>query len=95
MFERIHLDAHFLANLERVMGRLIETGRDPETPAACIERGTTSRQRVAVGTVATIARIADAQGLHAPVTTVVGDVAGLAQTRGRESRVVERQGVES
>ena len=59
---------------------LIKHGRDPQTPAACIQQGTTAQQRVVVSTLDKLAEdVADA-GLKAPVATVVGDVVTLRET---------------
>ncbi len=58
---------------------LVRHGRDPRTPAACIEQGTTPQQRVVVGTLATIADDVAAAGLSAPVATVVGEVVRLRE----------------
>jgi len=58
---------------------LIRFGRAPETPAACIERGTTKDQRVVVGTLATLASDVAEAGLKAPVATVVGEVVRLRE----------------
>jgi uroporphyrinogen III methyltransferase/synthase len=58
---------------------LIRFGRAAETPAACIERGTTADQRVVVGTLATLADDVAAAGLKAPVATVVGEVVRLRE----------------
>ncbi len=58
---------------------LIRFGRDAATPAACIERGTTPQQRVVVSTLAHLADDVEAAGLHAPVTTVVGEVVRLRE----------------
>ncbi|HLY34887.1 MAG TPA: uroporphyrinogen-III C-methyltransferase, partial [Jatrophihabitantaceae bacterium] len=44
-----------VAHLGNIAAALIAAGRDPSTPAACIERGTTTRQRTIRGTLATIA----------------------------------------
>jgi uroporphyrinogen III methyltransferase/synthase len=58
---------------------LVKHGRSAETPAACIERGTTADQRVVVSTLARLADdVADA-GLKAPVATVVGEVVRLRE----------------
>lgn len=70
------------ANLPDLAQSLIDAGRNPTTPAACIERATTPKQRMAVGTLATIADRADAEGLLAPVVTVIGEVAASATTTG-------------
>jgi siroheme synthase len=56
---------------------LVRHGRPADTPAACIEQGTTAHQRVVVSTLEHLARDVAAAGLHAPVTTVVGDVVRL------------------
>jgi len=70
------------ARLEQVTRSLIAAGRDPSTPAACIERATTPRQRVTVATLATIAVAVERDGLCAPIVTVVGEVAAYAADRG-------------
>ncbi|WP_027481795.1 uroporphyrinogen-III C-methyltransferase, partial [Deinococcus pimensis] len=66
-------------NLGTVAERLVRAGRSPETPAATIQWGTTSRQRVATGTLATIAAEVERAGLEAPAVTVVGEVAALRE----------------
>lgn len=66
------------ANLTELTRSLSDAGLDPATPAACIEQATTPRQRVAKATLATIAEVADREGLCAPVVTVIGQVAALA-----------------
>ncbi|HEU0194177.1 MAG TPA: uroporphyrinogen-III C-methyltransferase [Gaiellales bacterium] len=55
--------------------RLIEHGRDPQTPAAVISNGTRPSQRTVTATLDTIAEAA--AGLPAPAITVVGEVAAL------------------
>jgi uroporphyrinogen III methyltransferase/synthase len=58
---------------------LVKHGRPPETPAACIERGTTADQRVVVSTLADLASDVAEAGLKAPVATVVGEVVRLRE----------------
>lgn len=53
---------------------LREAGLSSELPAAVIQEGTTSRQRVVTGTLADIAERALAAGLSSPATTVIGNV---------------------
>jgi uroporphyrinogen III methyltransferase / synthase len=59
--------------LESIARRLISGGRDPEQPAAVIERGTLPDQRVLAGTLATV----PALGARAPAIAVFGSVAAL------------------
>ena len=66
------------AKLAEVTHSLMQAGRNPSTPAACIERATTPRQRVTVATLASIAEAAERDGLSAPIVTVVGEVAAFA-----------------
>jgi uroporphyrin-III C-methyltransferase / precorrin-2 dehydrogenase / sirohydrochlorin ferrochelatase len=66
------------SSLPGFTARLIDAGRDPHTPAACIQSATTPAQRVTVATLATIAEAADRDGLEAPVVTVIGEVARMA-----------------
>jgi uroporphyrinogen III methyltransferase/synthase len=54
---------------------LIEAGRDPEEPAAAIERGTMPGQRTVMGTLATIAEGVEREAIGAPALIVVGPVA--------------------
>ena len=56
---------------------LIAAGRDPSTPAACIQSATTPDQRVTIATLSTIAEAAERDGLEAPVVTVIGEVARM------------------
>jgi uroporphyrin-III C-methyltransferase len=65
------------AALASLAAQLISAGRDPNTPAACIQSATTPEQRVTRATLATIAEAADRDGLEAPVVTVIGAVAAL------------------
>lgn len=75
------------ASLPKVARRLIAAGRSPDTPAACIEHGTTNHQRQVIATLGTVADRADQVGLEAPVVTCVGDVAacGLLRPQGEDS----------
>jgi uroporphyrinogen III methyltransferase/synthase len=67
------------ANLGELAAQLIAEGRDPSTPAACIQSATTPEQRVTRATLATIADAADRDGLEAPMVTVIGEVARWAR----------------
>jgi uroporphyrinogen III methyltransferase/synthase len=67
------------SNLAEVTRALIAAGRDPTTPAACVERGAAPQQRLVVADLATIAEAADRESLQAPAVTVVGQVARCAE----------------
>jgi uroporphyrinogen III methyltransferase / synthase len=58
---------------------LIEAGRDPEEPAAAIERGTMAGQRTLAATLGTIAEAVEREGIGAPALIVVGPVAALRE----------------
>lgn len=66
-----------VGNLPVIVENLIANGRSAETPAAVIERGTTPRQRVVVGTLADIVGKCDEARVKAPAITVVGEVVRL------------------
>jgi uroporphyrinogen III methyltransferase / synthase len=53
---------------------LIEAGRDPEQPAAAIERGTMNGQRTVVATLGTLAEAVEREEVGAPALIVVGPV---------------------
>ena len=59
---------------------LVRWGRPADTPAACIQQGTTDDQRVVVSTLEHLAVDVAAAGLHAPVATVIGEVVRLRET---------------
>lgn len=70
--------------LRRNAEELMKNGKDPKTPVAIIERGTRPDQRVTVGTLATIANLAEERGVKAPAITVVGDVVLLHDILGEQ-----------
>ncbi|HSR94341.1 MAG TPA: uroporphyrinogen-III C-methyltransferase [Solirubrobacterales bacterium] len=53
---------------------LIGAGRDPDEPAAAVERGTMEGQRTVVATLGTLAEAVDREGIGAPALIVVGSV---------------------
>ncbi|HET9050470.1 MAG TPA: uroporphyrinogen-III C-methyltransferase [Candidatus Dormibacteraeota bacterium] len=66
-------------SLPGIVAGLVRGGADPATPAASVQWGTDPRQRTVRGTLATIAGAVEGAGLGAPMVTVVGAVAGLAE----------------
>jgi uroporphyrinogen III methyltransferase/synthase len=69
-------------SLARICSKLIEHGKDPATPAATIQQGTTPKQRTIVGTLQNLAqRVAEAQ-IAAPAITIVGRVVEMRKTIG-------------
>ncbi len=67
-----------LLGLPILCQRLMEHGRAAETPAAIVQQGTTPRQRVITGTLATLPGRAAAAGLQAPTLIIVGEVVALS-----------------
>jgi uroporphyrin-III C-methyltransferase len=65
--------------LDNVLGKLVEAGLPASTPAATIEWGATPEQRVAVGTLDTLAGLAADMDLQPPAVTVVGEVVALRE----------------
>ena len=66
-----------LVGLQAICGLLIHHGRDPHTPVALIEKGTTPEQRVIIATLATIGEKVQAENVSAPTLTIIGDVVSL------------------
>jgi uroporphyrin-III C-methyltransferase len=64
--------------LDAVCRRLMQGGLRPDTPAAVIESGTTDAQRLVRGTLCDIAERAQQAEIAPPATTVIGNVAALA-----------------
>lgn len=66
-----------LVGLPVICEGLIDQGRDPETPAALIEKGTTSEQRVFTCTISSLAASIQGKDVHAPTLLIIGDVVRL------------------
>jgi uroporphyrin-III C-methyltransferase / precorrin-2 dehydrogenase / sirohydrochlorin ferrochelatase len=70
----IYMGVHGLAQL---CGQLVAHGLAPATPAAVVEKGTTPKQRVVAGTLATLAGQAAAARVRPPALVIVGEVVRL------------------
>jgi uroporphyrin-III C-methyltransferase len=70
-----------LENLQSIMRWLLDEGC-ADRPVALIEAATLPRQKIAIGTVATIAAIAKQRGFGSPTLIVVGEVVNLAKRLG-------------
>ena len=64
-----------IGNLEKITEQLLRYGKEPNTPAAIVEQGTTIRQRRIDGTLGTILETARRERVQAPAVLVVGEVA--------------------
>jgi len=64
-------------SLAAICARLTEHGMTPDMPAACIEWGTTTRQRTVEGTLATLPALAEQAGISPPALTIIGRVVEL------------------
>jgi uroporphyrin-III C-methyltransferase / precorrin-2 dehydrogenase / sirohydrochlorin ferrochelatase len=67
-----------LKGLSRVREKLVSHGRPGTTPAALVEHGTRSDQRVVVGTLDSLPALAREHALRSPSLLIVGEVAALA-----------------
>ncbi|MGP7817180.1 uroporphyrinogen-III C-methyltransferase [Niallia sp. 01092] len=66
-----------VGNLSNICSRLIEHGKNPHTPVALIQWGTTEKQKTVTGDLTTIEKVAaDAQITH-PAIVLVGEVVQL------------------
>ena len=67
-------------SLPRICAKLIENGKDPNTPAATIQWGTRMNQRTCVSTVKDLSQKVIEQGISSPAITIVGKVVTLRET---------------
>jgi len=65
--------------LKHIAENLIKFGKDPGTPIAVIQWGTTPRQKTWTGTLKTIVEIAEREGIRPPALTIVGEVVSLKE----------------
>ncbi|OQR29732.1 uroporphyrinogen-III C-methyltransferase [Pseudomonas sp. Bc-h] len=66
-----------LIGLPIICSELIKHGRSADTPAALIQQGTTSNQRVFTGTLANLPQLVAEHEVHAPTLVIVGEVVTL------------------
>lgn len=66
-----------LAGLDEICRQLMAHGKNPSTPAALIERGTTPQQQVHVADIASLAEYVSQREIHAPTLLIIGGVVSL------------------
>jgi uroporphyrin-III C-methyltransferase/precorrin-2 dehydrogenase/sirohydrochlorin ferrochelatase len=71
-------------NLPHIAAALLDAGRDPGTPVACIQDGAMPGERVLVAELATVADAAKQAELAAPAIVIVGDVVRVRSLVGLE-----------
>ncbi len=69
-----------MRNLRDIAANLTRNGLPADHPAAIVANGTRPSQRTVTGTLATIADLAEREGLGAPAIVIVGAVVGLRDT---------------
>ncbi|GAA4927288.1 uroporphyrinogen-III C-methyltransferase [Streptomyces coeruleoprunus] len=70
----------------RIAEALIAYGKDPDTPLALVQEGTTSAQRRVDATLATVAETVKAQDVRPPAVIVIGDVVHESPARTAKDR---------
>jgi uroporphyrin-III C-methyltransferase/precorrin-2 dehydrogenase/sirohydrochlorin ferrochelatase len=68
-----------VAQLPRIVARLLESGASPGHPAALIERASLAEQRVLCGSLGTIMEIARKAELSPPALLILGEVVSMAR----------------
>ena len=69
-----------IKNLDLITGDLIKNGKNPKTPVAVIEKGTSENQRVTVGTLENIVEKAKSEKIVPPAITIIGDVVNMRES---------------
>ncbi len=69
-----------IANMDFIAQRLVECGKDPKTPVAFIEKGTTPYQRTVMATLATAGETIVREKVTAPAITIMGGVVELGKS---------------
>ena len=69
-----------IANMDFIARRLMECGKDPKTPLAFIEKGTTPYQRTVMATLETAGETIARENVTAPAITIMGGVVELGNT---------------
>jgi len=66
-----------LKSVGHICGKLREHGMTADMPAALVEQGTTSQQRVHIGTITELPRLLEGAGARSPALLIVGEVVKL------------------
>jgi uroporphyrinogen III methyltransferase/synthase len=69
-----------IANMDFIAKRLMECGKDPKTPLAFIEKGTTPYQRTVMATLETAGETIVRENVTAPAITIMGGVVELGKS---------------
>ena len=69
-----------IKNLPIITAKLIENGRDPQTPVAVVRWASTPEQQSVEGTLETITEVVREAGIKPPALVVVGEVVKLRKT---------------
>jgi len=69
-----------IANMDYIARRLMECGKDPKTPLAFIEKGTTPYQRTITATLETAGETIARENVTAPAITIMGGVVELGKS---------------
>jgi uroporphyrinogen III methyltransferase/synthase len=69
-----------IGNMDFIARRLMECGKDPKTPLAFIEKGTTPYQRTVMATLGTAGETIVRENVTAPAITIMGGVVELGKT---------------
>lgn len=68
-----------LVGLPTICEQLIAHGKNPATPAALVQQGTTANQRVFTGTLQDLPQLVAEHEVHAPTLVIVGEVVALRE----------------
>jgi len=68
-----------LAHLPQIVRDLVDAGREEDTPAAVVERGTTPRQRSIITTIGDLQTAVEHHAIASPAMLVIGSVVSLAE----------------
>ncbi len=66
--------------LPKIVEKLIHFGKNPDTPIAIVQWGTTARQKTWIGTLGTIVEISAKDKILPPALTIIGEVVNLKST---------------
>lgn len=69
-----------LVGLGQITQHLLQAGRDPETPVALVQQGTTPNQKVVTGELANITERIESETIKPPTLVIIGGVVSLRQS---------------
>ncbi|MHA1267439.1 MAG: uroporphyrinogen-III C-methyltransferase [Candidatus Helarchaeota archaeon] len=74
-----------VTNLPTIVAQLLDGGKDPDTPVAIIEWGTTPKQKIIIGSLTLINEITEQANIQPPSLIIIGEVVSFLKKKNKNT----------